>query len=67
MTMSESPAHKAEPDGDANADNLESNSLMSRLRVIEDQPLETRAEALVQLHDRLQRRLEGGDTPASHG
>jgi hypothetical protein len=45
---------------------VDSNSLMSRLRVIEDQPLESRAAAFVQVHDNLQRRLEGGDSTASH-
>lgn len=40
------------------------NALLSRLRVIEDQPLDTRAAAFTQLHDELQHRLEGGD---SHG
>ena len=33
--------------------------LLSRLRVIEDQPLEARAAAFVQIHDRLQSTLEG--------
>ena len=37
-----------------------SNALLSRLRVIEDQPLDDRAEAYVQLHDALRVRLEGG-------
>ncbi|MDJ0334850.1 hypothetical protein QMG83_06400 [Salinibacterium sp. G-O1] len=63
--MSDSAEHTVEPTGDD--DNLESNSLMSQLKVIEDQPLESRAAAFVQVHDRLQRRLEGGDSPASHG
>ena len=40
------------------------SALLSRLRVIEDQPLETRAASFAQLHDELQHRLEGGD---SHG
>jgi hypothetical protein len=31
--------------------------------VIEDQPLETRAEALGHLHDELRIRLEAGDAP----
>lgn len=38
-----------------------SNALLSRLRVIEEQPLDARAEAYVQLHDALRVRLEGGD------
>ena len=45
----------------------ETDALLSRLRVIEDQPLESRAAAYTQLHERLQHRLEGGDSPASHG
>jgi hypothetical protein len=47
-------------------DTLESDALLSRLRVIEDQPLDTRATAFVQLHDELQARLEGGDAPLPH-
>ncbi len=39
----------------------EPNALVARLRVIEDQPLETRAEALAQLHDELRAMLEAGD------
>jgi hypothetical protein len=37
----------------------DTNALLSRLRVIEDQPLESRAAAFVQIHDRLQATLEG--------
>lgn len=33
---------------------------LSRLRVIEEQPLDTRAVAYVGLHDELSRRLEAG-------
>ncbi len=40
-----------------------SDGLLSRLRVIEDQPLEQRATAYAQLHDQLRDRLEGGDAP----
>lgn len=39
------------------------SALVSRLRVIEDQPLDTRAEALAQLHDELRAMLEAGDAP----
>mgnify|MGYP000659748466 CR=1 FL=1 len=42
----------------------EAGALLSRLRVIEDQPLDTRAEAFTHLHDQLRQRLEGGDQPA---
>ena len=37
----------------------DTSALLSRLRVIEDQPLESRAAAFVQIHDRLQTTLEG--------
>ncbi|MEO8263323.1 MAG: hypothetical protein ABI566_12220 [Pseudolysinimonas sp.] len=39
----------------------EPSALLTRLRVIEDQPLETRADALAQLHDELRSMLEAGD------
>lgn len=39
----------------------EPSALMTRLRVIEDQPLDTRAEALAQLHEELRAALEAGD------
>lgn len=45
----------AESDGGAD------DALLSRLRLIQDQPLERRAEAFVQVHDELQSALEGGD------
>lgn len=44
----------------------EPSALLSRLRVIEDQPLETRAEALAQLHDELRAQLEAGDAARPH-
>ncbi|MCW4384156.1 hypothetical protein OH146_00020 [Salinibacterium sp. SYSU T00001] len=37
------------------------DALLSRLRVIEDQPLERRAEAFVHLHDELRAALEAGE------
>jgi len=40
----------------------ESDALLSRLRVIEDQPLDTRSEAYAHVHEQLQSELEGGDT-----
>lgn len=46
----------AQPEGDE-----EASALLTRLRVIEDQPLETRAESLAQLHDELRSMLEAGD------
>ncbi len=42
----------------------DADALLSRLRVIEDQPLDARAEAFVQVHDQLRSTLEGGDAPA---
>jgi hypothetical protein len=39
------------------------NALATRLRVIEEQPLETRAESLAELHDELRAMLEAGDAP----
>ena len=44
----------------------EPSALLSRLRVIEDQPLETRAESLAQLHDELRAQLEAGDATRPH-
>ena len=44
----------------------EPSALLSRLRVIEDQPLETRAESLAQVHDELRAQLEAGDAARSH-
>ena len=39
----------------------DSNALGERLSVIEQQPLESRADAFQQLHDELQRELDGGN------
>jgi hypothetical protein len=47
------------PDGSASAGADDASALLSRLRVIEDQPLESRAAAFVHIHDRLQATLEG--------
>ncbi len=47
------------PDSSASAGADDANALLSRLRVIEDQPLESRASVFVQIHDRLQATLEG--------
>lgn len=44
----------------------EPSALVSRLRVIEDQPLADRAAALAQLHEELRARLESGDAPRAH-
>lgn len=40
------------------------NALLSRLRLIEDQPLDARAASFAQIHDELRARLEGGDSPS---
>ena len=39
------------------------DALVPRLRVIEDQPLETRAAAFAQIHEELQAALENADSP----
>jgi hypothetical protein len=39
----------------------ENDALLSRLRLIEDQPLDSRAEAYGHVHEQLQSELEGGD------
>lgn len=39
------------------------NELLSRLRLIEDQPLEQRAAAFTQVYDELQAALENADSP----
>ncbi|WP_395641092.1 hypothetical protein [Pseudolysinimonas sp.] len=43
----------------------EGSALLSRLRVIEDQPLETRAEHLAQVYEELRSVLESGDSRTS--
>ncbi|MGB3909602.1 MAG: hypothetical protein WBL06_03915 [Pseudolysinimonas sp.] len=40
----------------------EGDALLSRLKVIEDQPLETRAEHLAQVYEELRATLESGDS-----
>lgn len=52
--MSDEQTPDAETPDDASA-------LLSRLRVIEDQPLETRAEHLAQIYDELRATLEADD------
>lgn len=39
----------------------DSDALVSRLKVIEDQPLESRAEQLAQVYEELRAALEAGD------
>ncbi|UFS60697.1 hypothetical protein [Subtercola endophyticus] len=43
------------------------DELLSRLRVIEEQPLDARATAYVQIHDELRTRLEGSDAAVARG
>jgi hypothetical protein len=43
----------------------EADALLSRLKVIEDQPLETRAEHLAQVYEELRATLESGDARPS--
>lgn len=43
------------------------DALLSRLALIEQQPLDQRATAFEQLHDALQATLEGGDQAPSRG
>ena len=45
----------------------DASALVSRLRVIEDQPLESRAAAFVQIHDRLQSTLESSVRDGARG
>lgn len=49
------------PPAAAEARDDDPSALLSRLRLIEDQPLETRAESLAQLHEELRAALEAGD------
>lgn len=44
----------------------DTDALLSRLRVIEDQPLDQRAAAFAHVHDALQSTLEGGDSSRTH-
>jgi hypothetical protein len=56
-----------EASGRRTDEQFDDGGLVSRLTVIEDQPLEARAAAYTQLHDQLQARLEGGDVPRAAG
>jgi hypothetical protein len=59
-------AAPADPSQNPASSDDEPSALLSRLRVIEDQPLEARAESLAQLHDELRAQLEAGDATRSH-
>lgn len=65
MTQSADAAAQSAAPSAARSDD-EPSALLSRLRVIEDQPLATRAEALAQLHDELRAQLEAGDATRPH-
>jgi len=61
--MSDTP----EVPGEAAVPVEDTHALLSRLHLIEDQPLDSRAAAYTQVHDQLQARLEGGDSSRPHG
>jgi hypothetical protein len=66
----ETAADASAADAEARQDverNDETDALLSRLRLIEDQPLDARAAAFTQVHDELRAALEGGDSPGHHG
>lgn len=53
--------------GSASGADAGTEALLERLSLIEDQPLEQRAEAFQRVHDELRRVLDGGDGTASGG
>ena len=55
-----------EPTSNDQPGDTEPSALMTRLRVIEDQPLVDRAAALAQVHDELKAELEAGDPARPH-
>jgi hypothetical protein len=61
-----SPAQPATGAADSGADEGDAAALFSRLKLIEDRPLESRAAAFAQVHDELQSRLDSGDNPRLH-
>ena len=46
-----------------NEEPQQADGLIDRIRLIEDSPLESRADAYATVHDELRRVLEGGDRP----
>ena len=56
----------AEAQADSERDG-EHDALLSRLRLIEAQPLDARAAAFTQVHDELRSALERGDSHSSRG
>ena len=70
MTVDDQTEQPIQADADARADTAldeDHDALLSRLRLIEDQPLDARAAAFTQVHDELRSALEGGDSPGHHG
>ncbi|GAA3860251.1 hypothetical protein GCM10022381_00940 [Leifsonia kafniensis] len=66
MDATETPS--GETNGETNGESFDASfedGLASRLSLIEEQPLEKRAAAYTEVHDRLRDRLEGGDVPAA--
>lgn len=53
--------YESSPEASSSASGGDESALVSRVRLIEDQPLETRAAAFVQVHDELQAMLDGGE------
>ncbi|MBF4619328.1 hypothetical protein ITJ44_14725 [Clavibacter sp. VKM Ac-2873] len=62
-TARAAPASGMAPDADRDV----AEELVSRLQLIEEQPLGDRAAAFALLHDELRTRLEGGDGAAARG
>lgn len=58
MSIEPSAARPSAPEADISADG---DGLVSRLRVIEDQPLESRADAYTALHAELKAVLDSAD------
>ena len=57
MTMTDEMDGETVTDAPVN----DTDALLDRIRLIEDQPLEQRAAAFTQLHEQLQAALEGAD------
>ena len=69
-TTGEPPVEDAVPEDAVSEDaerTDETDALLSRLRLIEDQPLEAHAEAFAQVYDELQARLDSGETSRGNG
>ncbi|MFZ4895076.1 hypothetical protein ACL9RL_11540 [Plantibacter sp. Mn2098] len=50
-------------DGEDAGRDVSNEALVSRVQLIDDQALEQRAEAYVQVYEELRTRLEGSDSP----